>query len=872
MALAIKRPSPKLQHDGLVQISVGLSRKDMKWKQRELLWSEFVGMQMEPTRTRETYAEYRRMTKTQQTEVKDTGGYVGGTLKGGRRKSENVAWRTLLTLDLDFAPRTFWEDFILLNDFAAFVYTTHSHSPQNPRFRLVAPITRPVTPEEYGAFGRRIAAMIEIDYFDDTTFEPERLMFNSNVSADGEFFAEYQDGPWLDPDEILATYDDWRDVTSWPESSRAAGVRQKLKDRQGHPHEKKGLLGAFNRAYSIEDAIETFLPDVYTPCDIPNRYTYAPGSTAGGLIVYDDGLFAFSHHGTDPISGKLVNAFDLVRLHLYGDDDENAKPGTPPGRMPSYLKMLELIQSDPLSKRELAAEQDALIAEDFGEALPDAEKAPDDWKEKLKYTKNGLAQTIDNAVILLENDPLLADKLRFNVFAQRYEVVDELPWRDDFTAWSDADDACLQHYMEKYRNFTTASKLDTALAVVMQRKRYHPVRDYFNSLVWDGVPRLDSLLIDYLGTVEDNDYIRAVTRKTLVAAVKRIYEPGCKFDYVLTLQGAQGIGKSSILRRLAGPWLQETMPSMEGKEASEQLRGMLIVELAELSALRKSELESIKSFITRTVDIYRVPYGKRLSEFPRQCIFVATTNEATFINDATGGRRWWVVRLSGEPRVREGWTALTKDLVDQVWAEAVAKYRAGEAVWLDDGKVEAKATEEQRMARRESDKYGIVEKYLDTLLPEDWEELDLHERRRFLEGDELMLPGTIVRDRVCAMEIWAECFGQRPEQIRSFDSSEIHQIMTMMDGWERYTGNSSGKLKFGKLYGVQRAYLRTSERLEAIANRILEKRKEESKATLPGVSDGCRPISAATDEGCRRSRRFQRSATLESPDTEPFEL
>ncbi|MDI9468663.1 MAG: virulence-associated E family protein [Bacillota bacterium] len=843
--------TPRLKHDGPIRITVGLSRKDMHWRMRELPWSEFVAQQMTPTRTRETVAEYRKMSKSRQTEVKDVGGYVGGVLKGGRRKSTAVAWRTMLTLDLDFAPADFWDLFTLLFDAAALIYSTHSHTPDRPRLRLVVPTSRPVNIDEYGAVARRLAFEVGIDYFDDSTYEPERLMFNASCPSDGVFVAEVQDGPWLDPDALLATYDDWRDVTQWPESSRAAGVRQRTKDRQGDPLTKPGLLGAFNRAYPIERAIETFLPDVYTPTDIPNRYTYAEGSTAAGLIVYDDGIFAYSHHGTDPIGGQLVNAFDLVRIHLYGDLDEDAKPGTPPGRMPSYRRMLELIRGDDDSKRELAEEQQAKIAEDFGEALPDGDEKPDrDWTLRLERDNRGdIAQTIDNAVILMEHDPMLAGKIKHNTFAQRYEVTGPLPWREDLSVWGDEDDACLQHYLEKYWGYTTASKLETGVAVAMQRRRYHPVRDYLDSLEWDGTERLDTLLMDYLGTVDDNAYVRAVTRKTLVAAVKRIYEPGCKFDYVLTLQGSQGIGKSSILRRLVGGWLQETMPSMDGKEAAEQLRGAWIVELAELAAMRRSEIESTKSFITRTVDIYRVPYGRRLSEFPRQCIFVATTNEATFINDATGGRRWWVVRLSGHPRIKQGWTALDKSTVDQVWAEAVVRYKAGEAVWLDDKKVEDFAREEQRSARKESDKMGMVETYLDTLLPHDWEDMDLNQRRNFLQGDPLMARGTVRRDRVCVMEIWAECMGRPTSQIKRMDSDELHQIMSMLDGWERYT-EGNGKLRFGPIYGAQRAYIRVAES------------PEDDKASA----------TSATEGRSRRSRRSRPSDTPETSSGEDFEL
>lgn len=775
-----------LKHDGILSISVGRSRKETNWKQREISWSDFVKLQAEPIRTKETVAEYHKLTKTQQHEIKDVGGYVGGTLKGGRRKASAVAWRSMLTLDLDFATSTFWQnDFLPLNDYAALLYSTHSHTPENPRLRLIIPLSRSVHPDEYGAISRRVAGNIGIDYFDDTTFQPERLMYHASCPYDGEFILEVQDGPFLDADSTLATYDDWRDISAWPESSRSTGIRQRTKDKQGDPLTKPGLIGAFCRAYNIDDAIATFLPDVYIRCDAPGRYTYAQGSTAAGLVVYDDGLFAYSHHGTDPASGTLNNAFDLVRRHLFSDLDDGALPRTPTSRMPSYQAMLDLIREDNAVKREI-------LADDFD--------APDEWKDELELNKNGLVQSINNALIILDNDPLLKDSIRFNSFSQRREIIASLPWREDTGVWKDADDACLMHYMEKFRGMTSVRAIDTALSVATEKHRYHPVRDYFEQLTWDGTPRLETFIDDYIGLEEANSYTRAVTRKALAAAVARIYRPGTKFDYVLTLCGAQGIGKSSIWRQLAGDYLQESFNSFEGKEAAEQLRGFLIIELSELAALRKSEIETAKGFISRRVDSYRVPYGRNISDFPRQCIFVATTNTLEFSSDTTGARRWWVLRCSGKPKIKGGWTALTDDIKDQIWAEAVQVYRKGEKLYLDRKEEASMALEEQKLIRRVSDKAGLVEEYLNTLLPVNWDNLDIDARRLYLSGSATELEGSIPREKVCALEIWTECLGQKASQLKRIDCDELHGIMASIDGWER-----DGKRRF-PLYGVQRSY------------------------------------------------------------------
>ncbi len=253
------------------------------------------------------------------------------------------------------------------------MYSTHSHSPEKPRLRLVIPLARPVTPDEYAAIGRRVAADLGIDQFDDTTYEPQRLMYWPSVAKDGEFIFKHQDEPWLNPEDVLARYENWQDPSFWPESSRAQAKRQKLADKQGNPLEKQGLVGAFCRTYTITAAIETFLSDVYERMG-ERRYTYIPGSTAGGLVVYDDDTFAYSHHGTDPISGQLVNAFDLVRLHKFKELDDEAEPGTPVVRLPSYMAMIELAENDPRVRETKYQERMAAIEEDFKTGSADPKK------------------------------------------------------------------------------------------------------------------------------------------------------------------------------------------------------------------------------------------------------------------------------------------------------------------------------------------------------------------------------------------------------------------------------------------------------------------------------------------------------------------
>lgn len=811
----LKKQAAKIvvNYDGPLTIAVGRSRKETQWKNKEMRWSELVDRLSKTTQTRETVQEYRKLAKPAQDDIKDVGGFVGGTLKGGRRKADAVSWRQLLTLDADFADRGLWDTIELIMDYAVVLYSTHKHTPEAPRVRLVIPLSRPVTADEYAAVSRRVAADIGIDYFDDTTYEPCRLMYWPSTPDDGEFLFKHQDGPWLDPDTILARYDDWRDPFGWPESSRTQQVRKKMAEKQGDPLTKPGLIGAFNRAYTIPEAIDKFLSDIYTACDLQGRYTYTAGSTAGGLVLYEDEHFAYSHHSTDPAGGKLCNAFDLVRIHKFGELDEEVPEGHPSNRLPSYLAMTELAGGDPQTRVDLLATKTEDAVAEFG-AEPVTE-AGSSWKEDLDYNSKGaLVPSISNAVTILDHDPRMAGRIRFNEFASRYEIIQDLPWKKAPSVWSDNDDAALRYYLEKAFGLVSPAKIADAVAVVLEKHKYHPVRDYLDGLTWDGEPRLDTLLADWIGVEDDSDYVRTVIRKALTAAVARIYKPGIKYDYMLVIRGPQGIGKSMLLKKLAGSWVQETMTTVEGKEACEQLRGFWLVEMGELSATRKADNEAIKLFLSRQTDTYRVPYGKRLSEFPRQCVFIGTTNSPTYLSDPSGNRRYWPVTVTGINQKRGPWYAMTQDYVDQVWAEAVFRFRAGESLYLDDKKLADEAILQQMAVRRESEKVGMIGLYLDRLLPEGWENWDLPQRRSWLAGYDMadeLIEGTVKRDRVCVMEIWAECFGGDPGKIKRIEADEIHDIMMELPGWERYE-KAGGKLRFGKIYGVQRGYVRAGER------------------------------------------------------------
>jgi predicted P-loop ATPase len=767
-----------------------------------MLWSALLEKLSTTTRTRETLAEYDKLPKGQQDAIKDVGGFVGGTLKGGRRLAVNTVWRQIITLDADFADDTFQILVDLaLGSCAYAIYSTHKHRSTKPRLRLVIVLNRPVTPDEYQAIARRLAADIGIDLFDDTTYQPHRLMYWPSTPADGEFVFEYQDGPWLDADAVLARYPDWQDSSYWPESSRANKERKHLADKQGDPLTKPGIIGAFCRTYSIVEVLDTMLADAYEPCAMEGRYTYKAGSTTAGLIVYED-KFAYSHHGTDPISGKLVNAFDLVRLHKFGSLDEEVAPSTSAGKLPSYKAMADFATKDDAVKRTIGEERLAEAGKDFANG--------EDWLTHLEVDKRGNYQfTPQNAILILQHDPNLAGKISKDNFAHRIVITDDLPWRkrEQGEFWNDDDEACLYNYFSKVYGITGQRIISNALKEVLMQNQFHPVRDYLSGLWWDGEPRIDRLFIDYLGA-EDTAYTRTVTRKMLVAAVARVSCPGVKFDEMLVLVGRQGAGKSYILQKLGKEWFSDSLTTVQGKEAYEILQGTWIVEMGELSALKKAEVEAIKQFLSKRVDKFRVSYGHYANNYPRQCVFFGSTNREEFLRDVTGNRRFWPVKTEMQERTKNLFNDLTDYEIDQVWAEAAAAWQDGETLYLDAG-VAFEALKVQELHMEESDKFGQVQEYLSRKLPIDWEDMDIGQRRQYLYGGDFgeAPEGETERTKVCVMEVWVECFNGNPATFDMQRSREIKDILHRMPGWGRYE-KGTGKIRFGKIYGPQRAFVK----------------------------------------------------------------
>ncbi|MBE0469622.1 MAG: virulence-associated protein E [Methyloprofundus sp.] len=777
--------SSRLTHDRDLQIATANTRNAQTWKNQQISLSEFVAKLSRTVRTQETVEQYKALPKSEQDNIKDVGGFVGGLLKGGKRNKNAVAYRSIMTLDADFAPADF-SDIVSkkLGNCAWTIYSTHKHTPEAPRLRLIVYTDRAMQVDEYQAAMRKIAELIGINYFDDTTYDINRLMYYASTPADGDFVFLHNDSAALNVDDILAKYEDWQDVTQWPVSYRESKRLVRTLGKQADPMTKKGVVGAFCRTVSIYDAID--IVDVYTK-ETGSRYTYTEGTTSKGVVIYDD-KFLYSNHDSDPAGGQTLNAFDLVRVHKFSDLDADAKSGTPTSKLPSFSAMVDFARGFAGVKQELIAaglEIDESEFDDLSDGNTVSENAltDTDWLAGLQVADDGtIKSTFYNATEILKNDNKINTLMAYNLLAGRVENV------RDKAMWSEKDSLSLRKYVgKKYQVDFPEAKIEQAITDRAHALEFHPVRDWLESLEWDGENRLETLLVLYL-KCKNSIYAKQVAKCFMIAAVARAYEPGYKFDNVPVLSGEQGIGKSTFISILGKSWAGE-LSSFDHKIAAEEMGGKWILELTEMGAANRSELEQQKAFLSATSTNVRMAYARHTTEFKRQCVFIATTNQDDYLKDSSGNRRWWPISCglaSGEMLDIEA----LKANIDQIWAEAATLYLLGESTLLSD---EAKiiAIEEQADKMQADSWEGVINEWL-------LQECDVNR----YEPD-VMQEQYEQREEVCAIEIWQDCLCMNDAPTRR-DSIRISAIMKNNPLW-----GTPKPIRFGKRFGVQKGWIKS---------------------------------------------------------------
>ena len=788
-------------------IAVGNSCETKFWSNEEVTFDELCQRLFNTKYTSETIEQYKHFNKEERNKAKDNGGFVGGKLKGTKRGVSEVLFRSMLTLDLDKAKVGFIDKFTAESKYLSCLYTTHSHTKEEPRCRVIVPLSRDVTPDEYNAIARLFASQFGIEQFDACSFRIAQLMFYPTTPKDGEFIFKKVEGEILNPDKFLTDYPMWHDISTLPLTPDELPKNNVQKGRKKKdPTELKGVIGAFCRAYTVQEAIETYLSDVYEPTDKSNRYSLKSADSKGGLIIYDD-KYAFSHHATDIACGRELNAFQLVMLHLFGSDNNDA-----------VKKMKEVARDDEHVRTQLILDNGEFdedeINDDNQSESPVVSKAKPikDWISKLSIGIDGaIENTSKNLEIILENDKNLQG-FAYNELSNRVEVIDRVPWDrpKDNRFWREADESQLRLYIDKKYIEFKERNFEVAFNSIVDNRRFHPVRDYLDSLPkWDGFKRVEEVFIKFL-SADDNDYTRAITKKTFAACVARAYHPGTKFDIIPVLDGAQGIGKSTLIKYLAGEEFFSdnlSLTDMNDKTAAEKIQGNWLIEIGELSGMKKADIEKVKSFVSTTDDKYRASYGRVVESHPRQCVIFATVNGdgRGYLRDITGNRRFWIVKCNQTLQKRM-WDENDKNYRDQFWSEAKEIYESGEELYLEGNLLDI-ATDYQNEALEQDERVGIVEQYLNRLLPTNWHEMDLYKRRSFLNGDAFICEkGTIQRTEVSNAEIWCECFGKSQSDLKSSDSYQLAAIMKQIGGWER-----TSSIKKQPIYGRQKIYKKVTK-------------------------------------------------------------
>lgn len=803
----------KNSNDRVIEITTASKVKSTSWKCKKMEYGAFKDLFRNCYRSSETLKEFRAMSKAEQSNLKDVGGFVAGHLEGNRRTKNAVKTRELITLDMDNIEKDKTEEVIekckALN-LEGFIYSTRKHTSTNPRLRLVLLLKEPVSAEKYEPIARKVASKVGIDYMDCTTYQAERAMYFASACKDGEYIFEELEGEELDAERMLEEeFNDWRDCTEWSTSESEVIQTRRNVEKQEDPTLKRGCVGDFCRAYSIDEAIEKFLSDKYIMSEKENRYTYIDGSTEAGAVTYGDGKWLYSNHSTDPVSGQLVNAYDLVRIHKFSHLDVNSKEDTPVSKLPSSVKMRELIQNDEKIIKNVVKVESAKSENS------ENEETNDDWKLELELDdKNRIKNTIKNAVLILENCADYKGKIFFDTFLEKMVIKSNMhnskKTQKDFRNFEEVDYNYIKMYLEQF-NIQSDQKVQSALSIVSDSNKRNTVLEEIEKEVWDGVPRVRTLLTDYLG-VKDSTYTREVIEKAMFAMIARATsEEAIKHDEMIILVGEQGSGKSTFLRYLTmqDSLFCDTIKRFDTKEALEQMRGKWLVEVGEMEALDKSSSNSAKSFLSAVVDVYRVPYERYASNFIRRGVFFGSTNNVECLRDITGNRRYRPVICDEVERKKDIFKDL-KNEVHQIWAEAYEmykeeiKYKSIEDMLVLSDEAEETAKEMQELCREVDPVQGVIREYLEIEVPETWFELSNEERRMYIrdKATREAYENKVKRTKTCVLEIQEVCLKTMYTEVKAPGNRKLGNILANLDNWHR-----AGNTRCGN-FGVQKTFER----------------------------------------------------------------
>lgn len=728
-------------------------------------------------RTKETVLEYQEGGREFKLKCKDKGGFIAGTSEGNKRAAVNIRTRNMVTLDMDYCPQNIMKKLKEKQDsgdldFPFFIYSTHSHTPEEPRLRLIVPLAKEIKTELYEPVSRAIASLVGIEHFDATTFQANRIMYFPSVSVDGDYVCEQfglegeKELKTLDPQRMLSKYMDYKNIAEFQKPHYIAGLKASKIEKgkiQNSTKTRYRIVNAFNTEYTIFQALDTFLRDVYEKSKQPDRYTFLGGESKNGLVILNE-QYAYSHHGTDPAQGRLLNAFDIVRIHKFGKQDAEITEQLEYEKYTkstSYSAMLDFIRGNlpEVMKHMPEFQKMDKNEKEFTHGEVETEKGSveaSDWRLTLDYTGSEADRhpksNARNIKLIFENDDYFKDLFYYDSLRDAICFNRTPAWnkeKEKGELVSDEDDSEIRIYLNTVYQIVGKDLIYDSVIHQASKKRRHPIRTFFANLPeWDGVKRIETIITD-LFDIESNEYYKQASKAWWVGIVQRVMRPGSKFDMMLVICGEQGIGKSQFGKSVAtlhwnGKMTQiDSQPNFFGddelpfdkKDAYEQLGGIMVYELPEFEKYyKKSDASTIKSFVSKTSDKFRKSYGRRVGEYKRQCVFVATTNDMRPLRDRTGNRRF-LPFYSKLPRHQSRlyderyWN---EDVRNQCFAEAIQHFEDGLNPM---SKFTPRAVQEweelNEKATIENDSLPIVEMYVENKFPVNFFAYPYHEMKRY---------------------------------------------------------------------------------------------------------------------------------------------
>lgn len=697
-------------HDELkvsYEIAYGDNKHSTQWDSSLVNWEDIVATFEESSEYGNvkniTVAEYQALPKTAKGDIKDGACFVAGKIRG-RREKHNVKSRSMIVLDADYVYENtgafLFKVAEVLKGVNYIMYSTFSHTPENGKLRVIIPLNRDLhTALEYNAVSRHMAAQIGINYFDKTCHEWNRLMYLPASCKDAvTVFESETNGKPIDVDSILDQYSDIADANQLPmhEGEKTEELNRSLSGKKmAEPTDKKGIVGIFCRSYTVSEALDTFLvpKGLYEPTGNPDRYTWLGGSqSAAGLRIYDNDTFATASNDSDPTYGQSVNAFDLVRLVLFGELDKGVSEKVNVTKRPSFQAMSKLISEDKLCRKEMI---DTQIGEEFADMEEDEQTGVDKpkWTDKLQFRDGKLDLNGHNLDILITHGQM-EGVLGYDEMLQTQCLMITPPWGEELNRivyhqplpLEDEDLNALFVWLNKKYGFESMPNIQRYVDNACARNKFHPIKRRIESKPWDGVKRAENYFIKAVGA-PDNDTTRQVTRKWLLAVLSGIYRSVLpykyRFEQVLVLAcEEQGSGKSTSLEKLCfnvDEWFVADVNELNSKETAELIGGGMIAEFGEMEVLQKNTDAAFKRFMSKQADKYRPAYAKKTITVPRRCAFAGTTNHIEFLRDSTGNRRYWVLECVKLPEEQGHHNTIPTNApsdsghyyIQQLWAEVL---------------------------------------------------------------------------------------------------------------------------------------------------------------------------------------------------------